>query len=83
MIDFCRWHSKCGLEELGLSRERLLVVYFLAAANIFEPDRSQERLAWVKTLALLETITSKYHDQKQRKAFVYEFNKSTTSLYQE
>lgn len=72
----------CGLEELGLSRERLLVVYFLAAANIFEPDRSQERLAWVKTLALLETITSKYHDQEQRKAFEYEFNKSSTSLYQ-
>ncbi|KAI9113033.1 hypothetical protein K1719_015965 [Acacia pycnantha] len=76
------WHSKCGLEDLGFSRERLLVVYFLAAANIFEPDRSQERLAWVKTLALLETITSKYHDQEQRNAFVYEFNKSSTSLYQ-
>ncbi|XP_028799677.1 copal-8-ol diphosphate hydratase, chloroplastic [Neltuma alba] len=77
------WHSECGLEELGLSRERLLVGYFLAAANIFEPERSQERLAWVKTLALTEAISSKYQDQDERKAFVYEFNNSsTTSLYQ-
>lgn len=81
MIHFCRWHSRCGLEELGLNEERLLVGYFLAAANIFEPERYQERVAWVKTFALLETITSKYHDQEQRKAFVYEFN-NTTSLYE-
>ncbi|XP_054816671.1 ent-copalyl diphosphate synthase 5-like [Prosopis cineraria] len=77
-----KWHSECGLGELGLSRDKLLVDYFLAAANIFEPERSQERLTWVKTLALVETITSKYHDQDQRKAFVSEFYNTSSSLYQ-
>lgn len=75
-----RWYSECGLEELGLSREKLLLGYFVAAASIFEPERSQERFAWVKTSALIEAIKSNYHDQQQRKDFVHEFNNTTTSL---
>ncbi|KAK4267997.1 hypothetical protein QN277_024706 [Acacia crassicarpa] len=74
------WHSEWGLESLGLSKERLLLAYFLAAANIFEPERSQERLAWVKTSALIHTLRTTYQDQNQRKAFVHEFNDSSTSL---
>ncbi|XP_054814945.1 ent-copalyl diphosphate synthase 1-like isoform X2 [Prosopis cineraria] len=75
-----KWHSECGLEELGLSRERLLLLYFLAAASIFEPERSKERLAWFKTSALMETIKSNYCDPQQRKAFVQEFSFSSNSL---
>ncbi|XP_054814368.1 ent-copalyl diphosphate synthase 5-like [Prosopis cineraria] len=74
------WYSECELEKFGLSKERLLVAYFLAAANIFEPERSQERLAWVKTSALIHTLKSTYHDQHQRKAFLDEFNNTSTSL---
>ncbi|XP_054816752.1 ent-copalyl diphosphate synthase 5-like [Prosopis cineraria] len=74
------WYSEWGLESLGLSKERLLLAYFLAVANIFEPERSQERLAWVKTSALIHTVTSTYHDQCQRKAFVHDFNDVGSSL---
>ncbi|KAI4323263.1 hypothetical protein L6164_022883 [Bauhinia variegata] len=42
-----RWYSESGLEQFGLSREKILLVYFLAAASIFEPERSQER--WLNT----------------------------------
>ncbi|XP_054816460.1 ent-copalyl diphosphate synthase 5-like [Prosopis cineraria] len=74
------WYSECELERFGLSKERLLVAYFLAAANIFEPERSQERLAWVKTSTLIHTLKSTYRDQHQRKAFVHEFNNTSNSL---
>ncbi|XP_028799641.1 ent-copalyl diphosphate synthase, chloroplastic-like [Neltuma alba] len=75
-----QWYSECGLEMFGLSKERLLLAYFLATANIFEPERSQERLAWVKTSALIHTLRYTYPDQHQREAFVHEFNNSSTSL---
>ncbi|XP_028799729.1 ent-copalyl diphosphate synthase, chloroplastic-like [Neltuma alba] len=74
------WCSECGLEMFDLSKERLLLAYFLATANIFEPERSQERLAWVKTSALIHTLRSTYHDHDQRKAFAYEFNNISGSL---
>ncbi|KAK4285651.1 hypothetical protein QN277_002321 [Acacia crassicarpa] len=74
------WYSECGLEKFGVSKDRLLLAYFLAAANIFEPDRSQERLAWVKTCALIHALRSTFEDQDQRKAFVHELNNSSTSL---
>ncbi|XP_054816919.1 copal-8-ol diphosphate hydratase, chloroplastic-like [Prosopis cineraria] len=74
------WYSEGGLESLGLSKERLLLAYFLAVANIFEPERSQERLAWVKTSALIHTLTSTDHDRHQRKAFVHDFNNISSSL---
>ncbi|XP_054816784.1 ent-copalyl diphosphate synthase 5-like [Prosopis cineraria] len=74
------WHSEFGLQGLGLSIERLLLAYFLAVANIFEPERSQERVAWVKTSALIHTLSSTYRDLQQRTAFVQEFNNCSTSL---
>ncbi|XP_028799728.1 ent-copalyl diphosphate synthase, chloroplastic-like [Neltuma alba] len=75
-----QWYSECRLEMFGLTKERLLLAYFLATSNIFEPERSQERLAWVKTSALIHTLRSTCHDQHQREAFVHEFNNSSTSL---
>ncbi|KAK4285654.1 hypothetical protein QN277_002323 [Acacia crassicarpa] len=75
-----QWHSECGLERFGVSKERLLLAYFLAAANIFEPERSPERLAWVKTCALIHALRSTCQDQNQRKAFVHEFSNSSTYL---
>ncbi|KAK7242998.1 hypothetical protein RIF29_37780 [Crotalaria pallida] len=69
-----QWYSESGLGEFGLSRKSLLLAYFLAAANIFEPERSHERLAWAKTTALLETITTFVSDAETRKAFVKKFS---------
>ena len=57
-----------------MSKRDLLLAYFLAAASIFEPERSQERLAWAKTTVLLETITSYIRDEDLKKDFVKKFN---------
>ncbi|KAI9119422.1 hypothetical protein K1719_010097 [Acacia pycnantha] len=72
--DIQRWHSENGLEEFGLSREVLLFVYYVTAASIFEPERSKERLAWAKTAALVETISSFINNEETRRAFVQRFN---------
>jgi hypothetical protein len=69
----CRWYSDCNLGDFGLSRRTLLFAYFLAAASIFEPERSNERLAWVKTTALVEAITSYFDEEETRRAFLHEF----------
>nr|KYP70695.1 hypothetical protein KK1_009923 [Cajanus cajan] len=69
-----KWFSESRLGEFGMSRRSLLLAYFLAAANIFEPERSHVRLAWAKTIALLETITSYVSDAEMRKAFVKKFS---------
>ncbi|PPS19093.1 hypothetical protein GOBAR_AA01499 [Gossypium barbadense] len=65
------------LGDFGMNRRSLLLTYFMAAARIFESERSQERLAWAKTAFLIETIASSFHigranpsDQELRKAFV-------------
>ncbi|KAL9266969.1 (-)-kolavenyl diphosphate synthase TPS10, chloroplastic-like protein [Drosera capensis] len=74
------WYMEHNLAEFGLSRRSLLRAYFLAVASIFEPERLIERLAWTKTAALIETITSYFsHHQDEtskehRKAFSQEFH---------
>nr|AGW18158.1 terpene synthase 5 [Copaifera officinalis] len=75
------WYSESGLDQFGLDRDRLLVLFFLASSSVFEPERARERLAWVKTSALMEAITSTYNHQRLRSAFVHEFTNATaTSL---
>ncbi|KAK7336755.1 hypothetical protein VNO77_17302 [Canavalia gladiata] len=69
-----RWYSESGLEGFGLSKTSLEFAYFIAAASIFEPERSQERLAWAKTTALVETLKSFIKDEETRTAFVDRFN---------
>ncbi|XP_059439100.1 (-)-kolavenyl diphosphate synthase TPS28, chloroplastic-like isoform X1 [Corylus avellana] len=68
-----KWYSDCNLGDFGLSKKTLLFAYFLAAASIFEPERSNERLAWVKTTALVEAITSYFDEDEMRRAFLHEF----------
>ncbi|KAJ6709031.1 ENT-COPALYL DIPHOSPHATE SYNTHASE CHLOROPLASTIC [Salix koriyanagi] len=77
--DFQKWYEECSLRDLGISRKTLLYSYFLAAASVFEPERSNERLAWAKTTILLEIIHSYFHQDNgncgaQRRAFVHEFS---------
>lgn len=66
-----------NLGDFGVSRRSLLLTYFMAAASIFEPERSQERLAWAKTAFLVEAIACSFDNEmrpsEQRKAFVQVF----------
>ncbi|KAL0330181.1 UNVERIFIED_CONTAM: Syn-copalyl diphosphate synthase TPS3, chloroplastic [Sesamum radiatum] len=51
------WYEDSSLEEFGISKKELLLFYFLASASIFEPERSGERSAWVKS-QIVYTILS-------------------------
>ncbi|CAN0908639.1 (-)-kolavenyl diphosphate synthase TPS10, chloroplastic [Linum grandiflorum] len=71
-----KWYEEHGMREFGLTEERLLLRYYLAAATVFEQNRSEERMAWAKTAALLEVIRSFFNNNNskdQRAAFVHEF----------
>lgn len=41
----------------GVTSERTLTAYFLAAANIFEPNRSAERLLWARTSVVAQDVS--------------------------
>ncbi|KAJ4955655.1 hypothetical protein NE237_012438 [Protea cynaroides] len=53
-----KWYVECNLEEVGVSRRKLLQAYFVAAASIFEPERASERLAWARVAVLVEAVKS-------------------------
>nr|UNZ11787.1 ent-copalyl diphosphate synthase [Scutellaria barbata] len=80
-----RWYGSCNLGEFGLSEKSLLVAYYVAAACIFEPEKSNERLAWAKTVILIETITSYFDHQQlstdQKSAFANEFEHGSILKY--
>nr|AZB50384.1 terpene synthase 1 [Salvia yangii] len=52
------WYHRSSVSEFGISKKELLRTYFLAAATIFEPERTQERLVWAKTQIVSRMITS-------------------------
>nr|WQY96424.1 ent-copalyl diphosphate synthase [Stellera chamaejasme] len=60
-----KWYRECKLDETGMSRRELLVAYFVAAASIYEPERSQERLAWAMTSFLVDTISNSVYNDDQ------------------
>lgn len=72
-----KWFVESKFCDFGASKNPLLIAYFLAASNIFEQERSVERLAWAKTTFLMEVIGSLFHDEvnsrDQRGAFIQEF----------
>lgn len=70
-----RWYMESELEGFGLNKKSLLISYYVAAASIFEPERSLERLAWAKTTALLQILESNFKDDETKSAFVDQFNK--------
>ncbi|PIN18251.1 Ent-copalyl diphosphate synthase [Handroanthus impetiginosus] len=80
-----KWYRINSLGEFGLSERSLLVQYFIAAACLFEPERSEERLAWSKTAILVETIVSHFEKQQlsreQKRAFVNEFERGSILKY--
>nr|UNZ93477.1 ent-copalyl diphosphate synthase [Scutellaria baicalensis] len=80
-----KWYESCNLGEFGLSERRVLLAYYVAAACIYEPEKSNQRLAWAKTVILMETITSYFEHQQlsaeQRRAFVNEFEHGSILKY--
>lgn len=80
-----RWYHSFRLGEIGLSEGSLLQAYYVAAASVFEPERSQERLAWAKTAILMETITSHFDHQQfsdeQKRDFINEFEHGSLLKY--
>nr|QWD59163.1 ent-copalyl diphosphate synthase [Aconitum carmichaelii] len=70
-----KWYTECNLGEFGVTGSTLLKNYFIAAASIFEPERSSERLAWTKTVILVKAVSSylKSSSDKQNKLFINNF----------
>lgn len=68
-----------------MTERSLLQTYYVAAASVFEPEKSQERLAWAKTAILMETITSHFEFQQlsrdQKRAFITEFEHDSILKY--
>ncbi|KAL6634599.1 hypothetical protein ACP70R_027270 [Stipagrostis hirtigluma subsp. patula] len=52
-----KWYYKNSLQVFGVTPESALKAYFLVAANIFEPNRAPERLAWARTAVLAKAIS--------------------------
>ncbi|TVU29590.1 hypothetical protein EJB05_21164, partial [Eragrostis curvula] len=52
-----KWYDKNNLGEFGVSLDSALRAYFLAAANIFEPSRAAERLAWARTAMIAQALS--------------------------
>ncbi|XP_052623499.1 ent-copalyl diphosphate synthase 1 [Lactuca sativa] len=81
-----QWYVDFGMERFGTSDiTSLLVSYYLAAASVFEPERSKERIAWAKTTTLVDTISSFFHSLKisneHRREFVEEFRNISNSIH--
>ncbi|WCJ18738.1 Ent-kaurene synthase chloroplastic [Euphorbia peplus] len=56
-----RWEKKYGLDKLKYARQRLEVVYFSIASNLFEPEFSDARLAWTQ-YAILTTVVDDFFE---------------------
>nr|QWD59164.1 ent-copalyl diphosphate synthase [Aconitum carmichaelii] len=70
-----KWYTEHNLGEFGVTGSTLLKSYFISAASIFELERSSERLAWTKTMMLVEAVSShlKNSSDKQNKSFINNF----------
>ncbi|XP_022866153.1 copal-8-ol diphosphate hydratase, chloroplastic-like isoform X2 [Olea europaea var. sylvestris] len=61
--EFEEWYANENLQELGITRNYLLHAYFLAAATVFEPERSNVRLAWAKSQIICKIIVSYFNHE--------------------
>ncbi|KAI3678922.1 hypothetical protein L6452_38226 [Arctium lappa] len=80
-----QWYVDFNIGRFGMSDiTSLLVAYYLAAASVFEPERSNERIAWAKTTTLVDTISSLFDSLQfsieHRRNFVDEFRNTPSSL---
>ncbi|PIN12315.1 Copal-8-ol diphosphate hydratase [Handroanthus impetiginosus] len=77
-----KWYEDSNLEEFGISKKDLLLVFFLATASIFEPEKSGERTAWVKS-QILSNILLTYYFIKEAKSSdqtTTEFGKNISNI---
>nr|UNZ93481.1 diterpene synthase class II [Scutellaria baicalensis] len=72
-----QWYERYNLEEFGLSKKSLVLSYYIAAASVFEPEKSRERLGWAKTMMLVKTIASLQLSREQKVDFIEEFERGS------
>ncbi|KAG2278928.1 hypothetical protein Bca52824_061483 [Brassica carinata] len=71
---FQKWYEENWLSEWGVSRSELLECYYLAAATIFEAERSHERMVWAKSSVLVKAIFSSFGESyDSRRSFFDQF----------
>nr|WCR39982.1 terpene synthase class II [Tectona grandis] len=58
-----KWYTSSNVQEFGISRKELLLAYFLAAATIFEPERTKERIMWAKSQIASKMIRSFFSEK--------------------
>ncbi|KAM7503068.1 hypothetical protein LguiB_001972 [Lonicera macranthoides] len=79
-----QWYRNNKLVDFGISERRLLLAYFLATANIFERERSNERLGWAKSSVLVEIVSTYINNEltsyEQRQSFIHGFRNRTSGL---
>ncbi|CAM0878124.1 unnamed protein product [Alopecurus aequalis] len=56
LYDLRKWYTT-HLQRYGGTPKIPLTAYFLASANIFEPNRKKERLGWAQMAVLAEVVT--------------------------
>ncbi|CAN8247985.1 unnamed protein product [Cochlearia groenlandica] len=73
---FQKWYEENGLDEYGVNRSELIECYYLAAATLFEPERSHERMVWAKSSVLVKAISSSFGESSDsRISFFDQFHK--------
>ncbi|CAN6969805.1 hypothetical protein IGI04_033044 [Brassica rapa subsp. trilocularis] len=72
---FQKWYEENWLSVWGVSRRsELLECYYLAAATIFEAERSHERMVWAKSSVLVKAIFSSFGESSDsRRSFFDQF----------
>ncbi|AEE82229.1 ent-kaurene synthetase A-like protein [Arabidopsis thaliana] len=72
---FQKWYEENRLSEWGVRRSELLECYYLAAATIFESERSHERMVWAKSSVLVKAISSSFGESSDsRRSFSDQFH---------
>lgn len=83
LIVLLRWYLENNLGMFGVNQRSLLQTYFLAAATLVEPEKSNVRLAWAKTIALVQAFELYFRKEKasfavRRDFLISEFHHSYT-----
>ncbi|CAF1702691.1 ent-copalyl diphosphate synthase, chloroplastic-like isoform X1 [Brassica napus] len=69
---FQKWYEESRLHECGVCRNGLLECFYLAAATIFEEDRSDERMAWAKSSVLVKAISSSFGESSDSRVSLFD-----------
>ncbi|CAN6483648.1 unnamed protein product [Victoria cruziana] len=81
--DMLKWYKECNFGKYGLSRRILVESYFLASSVIYEPERASERLAWTRSLVLMEAVSKHLSNNKDGKNQILEELQKTDGSWSE